>query len=214
MYNKNILTFCLIAVLFLSAFKIAQAADLRQHFSSVLATWARVVVAAGGVVNTTIDCDTGDLATALTPRFWFATNQSGTGTTNWSMSATIQDSGANTVNAMYGTAANPSIILANTTTPPTLAAINDIKNGTLTSNANAIAYATPATLALGSGTLNITQNFYRDTGSTDYYRIVSRSRGYRYITLTIGPGVRTGTFSALDTPGDYQAVVTFQFGQP
>lgn len=205
MYNKIIAAAFFIITL-LVGINNSNAADVGEFFRSNLPVY-RIVTAEGGNLSTTIDCATGNLTAVLTPTFQFSTNLPGGGITNWVFRSTVNTSDSGDVNGMYGPTADPSIILGNITTPPTEAAVDDIKNGTLISNNNAIAY--PTSLTFGAGTLVIQDYTFDDV--QDRYEIRSRGSGNRFINMNIETPVRTGTYNAMDSSGDYQAIVYFAF---
>lgn len=217
MYKKIILSLFLITALLINISNYANAANMSERFSAFSATWHDVNLK-GGVLDADIDClyGTGNLNHNLTPTFKFGTNESILKTSNWAMTATIYAQGGVPVNAMYGPDTDPSIILANTRIDglndyrPTIGAINNIKDGSLNDNPNAIAY--PITLSFNAwlpGRLIIESYGYND--GLDRFDVVSRGRHKREVTLNVLSSARVGSFNSTDTFGPYQAEVTFAY---
>lgn len=158
----------------------------------------------GGATSSSINVDTGALASAIKPSFVMSTNKTSTDLT---LSATTNYSGGST-NGLFNISGTPYIILTNSTSLPALTSITNIKTGTptATSNPNAIAYPItgPATV---SGTITST---YNTTNNSWTLRIVKKGLVNSSLTIPAGSSL-SGTYSIIDESGSYQATITLTF---
>lgn len=153
----------------------------------------------GGTTSTSINIETGALSSAFTPSFEIHSN---TSSKNLTLSATTVDA-SGTINAMYHITTQPYIILSNTATVPTAAAIADIKSGSPTgaNNPNAIAYAISSVAINNSGTATY-------NNSNENYDVVAAS-GITTLTLTTSTSAASQTYTEyVDLVGDYKSIVT------
>lgn len=151
----------------------------------------------------TIDPDLGSV-TAMTPSFIVSTNSGST--LGLHLSATAPYNGATPEQALTST--GTYIVLANITAgaQATQAAIQDITGGTLSSNANAIAFPfTPQATVAGTITLGTWDN----TGKFWPYTLTHK--GDTDVNNGISGTALGGTYTTDDEPGTYQATVTLAF---
>lgn len=196
--NKKLLALALITALTIGLNTQSYAATSASTTLTGTLSAETEVSFTGGTTATSINIDTGALATAFAPSFSIHTNAT---TQNLTLSATTTDA-SGSVNAMYHITTQPYLILCNTATVPTHAAVTDIKSGTPTAslNPNAIAYT------IGTSINNSGTSTYNNTNEN--YDVVANN-GITALTLTSGTSPATETYAEyVDLVGDYRATVT------
>lgn len=163
------------------------------------------VVTNGGNVAATIDTDTGNLGTAFTPAFRITTNTNASQALR--MTSSINYDGG-TEYAIFDKSGVRYIILTNNTVLPNNLTILDIRAGSPTpaNNPNAIAYPVTEPSDIG-GQLTYTWDY-----TNKYWDANLTHKGNTDTSLTIPAGApMSGTYSADDEPGPYQATITLSF---
>lgn len=170
-----------------------------------LASNQTVTPVTGRNLSAIINPDTGNLSVALNPGFNISSNAKPNGTLI--LKAEITDSSLTLRQAILPVVGGPiALLLANTTNRPTNADYLDIKNGTLTSNSNIIAY--PFTVTTDSpADVTITYN-----NTTNQYDIVTSKNQQKQINTqvtSLAPIPNTYTYA--DSAGSYEANITLTY---
>ncbi len=161
------------------------------------------IIVAGGNINTTIDASTGALGGAFNPAFEMRSNDPHQ--KNLTMKVTANTS-SGYQNAVFDIGTTKYIIMTNSTYPPNISSLNDIKTGTLVNNPNAIAYIANNP---SNDTGNITIS-YNNSGK--YWDLLLTNRGYSKTTFTVPAGTPlNNSYTYDDEAGDYKAIVTLSF---
>lgn len=168
---------------------------------------AKQIVTNGGTIAATIDPASGNLSNVLNPGFRMITNTNSS--QNVRMTSTCNTTGG-MQDAFFGdgNSGTTFIVLTNSTTLPSIAAVTDAKSGgpTPAANAEVIVYAInkPADIA--------GQLIYTWDNGNQYYNAALTHKINTDTLLTIPAAApRAGTFSTADTDGAYQATVTLSF---
>lgn len=160
------------------------------------------ITANGGVISTSMNVDTGNLAAPLTPAFSVQTNGA---QSLYLQAATASSTVANEV-AFFEQGSQVYVILSNIASGqlPTTAAVANCKVASpdATLNPNAIAYNVTGVVLTGASTS--TPVF--DAVKNQYD--VNVNAGETEAVTTIATTALPTTYSYLDTAGTYQAVVT------
>jgi hypothetical protein len=110
-------------------------------------------------------------------------------------------------NAVFDSGATSYVILTNSSSPPPISSLNDIKSvtGTLSNNPNAIAYA--ANNPSGGADVTVTYSSI----NKNWNLLLNTTTG-RTTTFTIPAGAPlSDSYSSDDETGSYQAIVTLSF---
>lgn len=201
--NIKLLKFLIIYLLCTNSCMAAQTPP--EYFVATMGVQREVIVDTSGTITSTITPSTGQLVTALIPSFYIKTNKKSSQNLTFS-AATNTQSGLE--NAIFNILTNKYIILSNSTHPPTVAAINNIKTGcpTICDNANAIAYKINDPPSQ-SGILTVTYN-----NTNKNWDLVLTKKGTTSTSITIPSGSPlSGSYSVQDRAGSYQATVTLTF---
>lgn len=171
-----------------------------QTFDATLGTFLDIqAITPGAVTTTTITPDTGVLQAALVSKFQVQLNSA---TQALFLKATTSSSTNPTEVAFFEQGGSTYLVMSNTTSAPTTAAVADCKTATPdpTININAIAYPI-ASMALDNGGTSTFDN------TKDQYDVTVNA-GESIATTTTGTTPYSGTYSFLDTAGTYQSILT------
>lgn len=201
--KKNIIFIAFLGILIFSP--TVHAAQTTPQYFTATAPETKSVATNGGNTAATINIDTGVLSTAFTPGFSMTTNSRCPDQLTLFATTTTQ---SGSQNAIFNIGLLKYIILTNSTTPPPLSSLTDIKSGSATAvnNPNAIAYPINNPVPT-SGQLTVA---YNSTNKNWDLVLTHRGTTLTSITVPAGPPL-SNTYSADDEAGSYQAIVTLSF---
>lgn len=181
------------------------AATTSNVMSLALASTQSVAPIAGRNLSAVINTDTGNLSVALNPGFDISSNAKPNGVLI--LKVEITDSSLTLRQAILPVTGGPiALLLANTTNRPTNSDYLDIKNGTLTSNANIIAY--PFTVTTDKPA-DVTITYNNTTNQYDIVTDKNQSKQINTQVTSLAPIPNTYTF--LDSAGSYEAAITLTY---
>jgi hypothetical protein len=201
--NKHIIFTTLLAALVLS--QSAFAAQTPSYYLSGAAEETKCVKTNGGVINTTINCQTGVLEGSLTPGFLITTSSGGNKFLSMDITANTQ---TGFTNAVYNDGTLAYVILTNTDSLPQLSSVNNIKTlaPTPSLNPDAIAYH----IIDPPNQTGVLETEFQP--ATNNWKLHLSKKGPVATLITIPAGSPyPNTFSGDDGAGRYQATVTLSF---
>lgn len=182
------------------------AAETDHQFLNVCGCIFNCVAVNSGTFSANINADTGALSNSINPTFCMTTNYNQP--QNLTLSASLSRQGGSE-NAIFNIGTTKYIILSNSSSLPTAAAITNIKGGSpsAASNSNAIAYQIQDPTTIGTSVLEVA---YNTTNKNWDLRLKRRSQTYTTVNIPAASPL-ANTYSFDDDAGGYQATITFSF---